>query len=1140
MAETWGGDFDLKTYIDHASQMSQAAVALQRRRPDDLPVDERIDREIEDIRRSGLFDAERYRAMYPDIQPPPKDPLHHYCARGWREGRNPSDDLDMAAYLAVYRDVAEADVNPLWHYVVRGRSEGRLAAPEIESRYEDDASASRLPDDVRLVASYAVPDWPAVRRAHAAAHGEEPLPMPHRDVGTYDPTDPHSLAARATLCRRHGIAAWCFHVDAAGALSPAHPLFSFLNHREIHIEFMLDVDLRGSRIHDSIAALAARAFADDRCLLVDGRPAVMVSLPTDDDACRAALADVARLTGSARTPYRLCRRDERQTRTPDAETSHHFDALVDFPLAPFPWETGGVVPRERNGFTILPYSLIVSQAMARMERGDGTAIPCHRAVITGRNESPLREHRPLCYTRPSLKDYRRWLDTAIADARATQPTGAQLVFLDAWNDWNRGAVLEPDRRTGYARLNETTRALLGIPVGTPLPKVSVIVMPTHDTAFLRQRLESVYGQTYGNLEVLLFDCDSAREGRDVFAEYAGRFPEITRRLLMTARPGERFRQWAEGIKAATGDLVWIAGGDGFCDDDLLERLVRCFDDEAVLLACARTEAAGPDHPRDRVASGATGDGGRHSHVTTAHREVAGGLETVMAIEDAGAVVFRRPVDMPLLTDERWLSSRITGDWLFYLHVTRGGRLAYSAETCAYVHGRSGSVSGADASPEVVIRELTAAMQVVQSLYDVPASAVEAIWQSAWERSMLPAGSDGSACVNATPHHHAGDAGLLRSPSIAIGLTDFYPGGAEFFPIRLANELKRQGHSVLVLSAAALRREAGVRRLLRSDIPVIETGDVECTKRLLEEFGIEVLNSHTWTIQNYPSIVPGVFGGLRAHVASLHGMLEQGNESTVTPSSLRVADENVSTWVYTTEKNLGPFNAIELPGPASERFVKLPNGIEPPVIDPIHRADLGIPDHAFVLCCVSRAIPAKGWAETIEAVARARSQAGRDIRLILVGNGPLYEDYRRDETPEFVSLIGFDSNSAGFYAAADMGIMLTTFKSESFPLTILDALFASRPYIATDVGEIRNMLSTDRGMAGEVIELMDWKVPIDRATEAIIRYATNPNALKAARERAVEVARKFHIDRVAAAYAAIFERDTRMSSPPRTVSARGTR
>lgn len=181
--------------------------------------------------------------------------------------------------------------------------------------------------------------------------------------------------------------------------------------------------------------------------------------------------------------------------------------------------------------------------------------------------------------------------------------------------------------------------------------------------------------------------------------------------------------------------------------------MRYFTDEAVLLACARTEVAGSDHPRDRVTAVMTGDGVRHSHVTTAHREVAGGLETVMAVQDATAVVFRRPIDMQLLTDEEWLSSRITGDWVSYLHVMRSGRLAYTADTCAYVRRRCGGASGTDPSPDVVIRELTAATQVVQLLYDAPASAVEAIWQSARERYMLPAGRGGAARIGTLRHQH---------------------------------------------------------------------------------------------------------------------------------------------------------------------------------------------------------------------------------------------------------------------------------------------------------------------------------------------------------------------------------------------------
>ena len=81
--------------------------------------------QIDAIRASGLFDADYYLATYPDIQPPPKDPIRHYCERGWREGRNPSDKFDTQGYLDAYADIKDADMNPLWHYVTAGRYEGR-------------------------------------------------------------------------------------------------------------------------------------------------------------------------------------------------------------------------------------------------------------------------------------------------------------------------------------------------------------------------------------------------------------------------------------------------------------------------------------------------------------------------------------------------------------------------------------------------------------------------------------------------------------------------------------------------------------------------------------------------------------------------------------------------------------------------------------------------------------------------------------------------------------------------------------------------------------------------------------------------------------------------------------------------------
>jgi hypothetical protein len=122
--------------------------------------------------------------------------------------------------------------------------------------------------------------------------------------------------------------------------------------------------------------------------------------------------------------------------------------------------------------------------------------------------------------------------------------------------------------------------------------------------------------------------------------------------------------------------------------------------------------------------------------------------------------------------------------------------------------------------------------------------------------------------------------------------------------------------------------------------------------------------------------------------------------------------------------------------------------------------------------------------------------------------------------------GFNENSVGFYASSQAGIMLTSFKSESFPLTIVDCLFSERPFIATSVGEIRNMLTTDTGLAGEVIELENWKVPVNKVAEAIASLASSPAVYQAAKERACDAAKRYRIDIVVKQYLELIDRDVK--------------
>ena len=74
---------------------------------------------------AGHLDAEFYLTTYQDVAAAGTDPVHHYCACGWTEGRQPADWFDTDQYLRANPDVRSLGLNPFWHYLVAGRTEGR-------------------------------------------------------------------------------------------------------------------------------------------------------------------------------------------------------------------------------------------------------------------------------------------------------------------------------------------------------------------------------------------------------------------------------------------------------------------------------------------------------------------------------------------------------------------------------------------------------------------------------------------------------------------------------------------------------------------------------------------------------------------------------------------------------------------------------------------------------------------------------------------------------------------------------------------------------------------------------------------------------------------------------------------------------
>jgi glycosyltransferase involved in cell wall biosynthesis len=1088
--------------------------------------------EVKTIRGSGLFDEVYYRSTYLDLSPTPLDLIRHYCEYGWREGKNPSDDFDTQFYLATYGDIRNAGMNPFYHYVIAGASECRQTLPESGTRHENEIWFGVVDTDIKLIAFYAAPDWATVRRGRPLFKGHRQPLLPDEEVGYYDPLNCQVLRRQVQLAKRHGIYGFCFELsigpDDSGASLPVE---NFVDHDDIDFRFCVRAKPSSEDIPEALVTALARAISDRRYIRIADQPVVLVVIPFPERHAATLLSHLrGRLVDQGvGSPFLIAQRERAGKDIWSDLPEELCDAALDLPGALADDETGDFLPRNKEGVGVIPYLVVASHGVARARKVQASTHPIYHAVSLARDDTAQGSERPLVYTRFHLRDYRRWLDAAITAARDAHPKDRRLVFVNAWNAWNDGLFLEPDRQGGFSRINETTRALLSIPGGLASPKVSVIVPNYNHEPFLRRRLDSIYGQTYRNIEIILLDDCSQDQSRALLDQYAAAYPDITRTLFNDENSGSPFRQWAKGIKAATGDLVWIAESDDFCDERFLETLVRCFDDEAVLLAYSKcifvdrnsvpTQNVFEIYVRDLECAEKWND----SYVETAHNEVRTALGIKNTIPNASGVLFKRPIEMPLLDDESWLSMAVAGDWIFYLHIIRGGKISYNTGVTNFFRRYEGSTAEVTYKKSVFYREVGMASQTVATLYDVPLETLEQcrdgyrmFYQKMVGRSVeeFALWYDYQSVLRA--HEN-------RLPNVIVSIMGFFPGGAEILPIRLANEFKRQGLSVLLLNAAFYPFEDGIRRMLRNDVPIVETSGVEDVKAIIKEFGVEVLNTHQWHIQMYPLQVPDVFANLHAHVASLHGMIENASAFGVTAEQLRKADSGVSTWVYTAEKNLLPFSSAGLYDKSSSRFVKIPNGMQPPDVVPVPRADMSIPKDAFVLCCVSRAIPEKGWAEAISVVERARLLSRRDIRLILVGNGPVYDEYCRVGAPDFVRLVGFSANSVGHYAAADMGLMLTKFKSESFPLTVVDCLFAGRPYIASDVGDIRNMLNTVEGVAGEVIELENWEIPIERAAQVVAAFATDKQKYLKALVLVREAAHRYRIDVVASEYVSLFKR-----------------
>lgn len=107
---------------------------------------------------------------------------------------------------------------------------------------------------------------------------------------------------------------------------------------------------------------------------------------------------------------------------------------------------------------------------------------------------------------------------------------------------------------------------------------------------------------------------------------------------------------------------------------------------------------------------------------------------------------------------------------------------------------------------------------------------------------------------------------------------------------------------------------------------------------------------------------------------------------------------------------------------------------------------------------TRLVEEKGVADLLQAASQLRNLSHR-LRFVIAGDGPLREDFEAQASAlgvaEGITFLGFVPDMRSFYASLDIFVLPSL--REGLPMSVLEALAAGRPVIASRVGAIPDVV-----------------------------------------------------------------------------------
>jgi glycosyltransferase involved in cell wall biosynthesis len=384
----------------------------------------------------------------------------------------------------------------------------------------------------------------------------------------------------------------------------------------------------------------------------------------------------------------------------------------------------------------------------------------------------------------------------------------------------------------------------------------------------------------------------------------------------------------------------------------------------------------------------------------------------------------------------------------------------------------------------------------------------------------------------------------------------HTGGAELFVLRLANQLNKRGYEVCIYVLNKKRIDDALIKMYANDVKVVSPTipfyrliqvldgalyrlrvkisllrsiHIFLLRRFVLSNSFDIIHSHLFTADRIAANISASTGV--PVVSTMHGdyLLYQNNSSAAKVAHL--LDYNAD--MYSVIKNLCYMVSItdehtSFLRKLTSRFhldipnSKIYNGYSPVAMLSQKNIHLdNIPSDSFVVGMVARGIKEKGWRELVNAFLKASLP---NSVLLLVGGGEFINELKQEHADNCkIIFTGTVYDPLPYISRMNVACLPSYYEAESLPTSIIEYLYFGKPVIASNKGEIPNMLGVgEHDCAGLCFDTSDLVELTDNIANSLNELNRDKNYYNSLSKSAFLRAKLFDMDSCCSSYEHIYD------------------